>query len=84
VKNMKQHPIKQMLALGLKATVNSDDPAFFGGYVGDNFAAIAETLSLSRADLATLARNSFAGSFLGDSEQRRHLAEIDAVHGDSK
>lgn len=81
VKDLRQHPIKRMLDLGLRATVNSDDPAFFGGYVGDNFAAVADALALSCADLAALARNSFAGSFLGESERRRHLAAIEAVVG---
>jgi adenosine deaminase len=68
-----------MLELGLKATVNSDDPAFFGGYVGANFAAVTEALALSRADLITLAKNSFTGSFLSEGEIAKHLAAVDAV-----
>lgn len=76
VNDLKQHPIKRMLDLGLKATVNSDDPAFFGGYVGDNFRAIASALPLSRDELKTLAINSFAGSFLTEAEKARHIAAI--------
>ena len=70
------HPIDRMLALGLKATVNSDDPAYFGGYVGDNYRAIAG--ALDRDALTTLARNSFTGSFLPADAVARHLAKVDA------
>jgi len=79
VTDLKQHPLKRMLDLGLKATINSDDPAFFGGYVGDNFAAVTKALALSRAELITLAKNSFAGSFLSEGEKAAHLAAIDAA-----
>jgi adenosine deaminase len=77
VKDLKQHPLKRMLALGVRATVNSDDPSYFGGYLGDNFIAIADALSLSRADLVTLAKNSFHGSFLDEASKRRYLTAID-------
>ncbi len=72
------HPIDRMLRLGLKATVNSDDPAYFGGYVGDNYRAVARARGLDKAALATLARNSFTGSFLPDAEIARHVAAVDA------
>ena len=78
VGDLASHPLKRMLALGLKATVNSDDPAYFGGYLGDNWVAIAQALDLTRGDLLTLARNSFTGSFLAPAEVARHLAEIEA------
>jgi adenosine deaminase len=81
VDDLKNHPLKRMLDLGLKATVNSDDPAYFGGYVNANFIAVAEALNLSRADLVTLARNSFTGSFLPADQVARHLAEIEAYTG---
>lgn len=71
------HPLKTMLDAGLAATVNSDDPAYFGGYVNANFAAVADALDLSRAELVRLARNSFTGSFLTPAEQAPHLAAID-------
>ena len=73
------HPIARMLRLGLRATINSDDPAYFGGYVNDNYRAVAG--ALSRDDLVTLARNSFLGSFLSNAEVARHLAAIDAYAG---
>ena len=79
VDDMTKHPLKRMLDLGLKATVNSDDPAYFGGYVMDNFRAVIEALDLSADDIRTLARNSFEGSFLSDGEKRAHLAAIERV-----
>ncbi|MBI1197761.1 MAG: adenosine deaminase [Phenylobacterium sp.] len=78
VSDLKLHPLKRMLELGLKPTVNSDDPAYFGGYVGENFTQITEALSLSRDDLVTLAKNSFTGSFLPPEVAERHVAAIDA------
>jgi adenine deaminase len=81
VDDMKNHPLKRMLELGLRATVNSDDPAYFGGYVNANYRAVAAALDLSRADLVVLAKNSFLGSFLGDADKARFIAEIDAYAG---
>jgi len=72
------HPIDRMLALGLRATINSDDPAYFGGYVNDNYRAAARGRGLGRDDLATLARNSFLGSFLGEEEKAAQIARLDA------
>jgi adenosine deaminase len=78
VDDIAHHPLKRMLGAGLRATVNSDDPSYFGGYVNANYQAVADALDLSKDDLVTLARNSFAGSFLGDADKARHLAAIDA------
>jgi len=75
VKDMAAHPIPRMLELGLRATVNSDDPAYFGGYVADNYRVIAPYVG--RDDLVTLARNSFLGSFLPDEAVTRHLRAIE-------
>ncbi|MEN9873633.1 MAG: hypothetical protein RL186_530 [Pseudomonadota bacterium] len=72
------HPLKNMLDSGLRATINSDDPAYFGGYLNTNWHAIAQALDLTKAELVTLARNSFTGSFLDSSEQDRHLQAVDA------
>jgi adenosine deaminase len=80
VKDMRDHPLKRMLDLGLKATVNSDDPAYFGGYVMNNFIAVIEALDLSAADVKTLAKNSFEGSFLPDGQKRAHVAAIDKAN----
>ncbi|PTQ11531.1 adenosine deaminase [Sphingomonas oleivorans] len=78
VEDIRQHPIERMLRLGLRATINSDDPAYFGGYVNDNYRAIAGNGTLSAQDFVTLARHSFLGSFLPDGEVSAHLAAIDA------
>jgi adenosine deaminase len=63
----------------LLVTVNSDDPAYFGGYVADNLVAVAEALDLDRNEIVQLARNSFVASFLDDAEKHRHLADVDAM-----
>lgn len=78
VDDMASHPLDRMLAEGLSATVNSDDPAYFGGYVADNYRAVAAARGLGKAELATLARNSFTGSFLDDGAKAAHLARLDA------
>ncbi len=78
VDDLAGHPLKRMLDLGLKATINSDDPAYFGGYLGENWRQTAQALDLSREQLVTLARNSFTGSFLPPAEIERRLAQIDA------
>jgi len=78
VADLADHPLKRMLALGLRATVNSDDPAYFGGYLLDNYVAVAAAVGLERAHLVQLARNSFTGSFLAPEEAAVHLAAIDA------
>ena len=75
-------PVKRMLDLGLKVTINADDPAYFGGYVNDNFRAVVDALDLSEADIVRLAENSFTGSFLPMADQIAHLAEIAEIAGD--
>ncbi|MET7679854.1 adenosine deaminase [Streptomyces sp. NPDC005423] len=74
------HPLPAMLDAGLLCTVNSDDPAYFGGYAGDNYDAVREALGLTEERLRDLARNSFTASFLEDDEERRarYLAEVEA------
>lgn len=81
VGDLADHPIDRMLAAGLKATVNSDDPAYFGGYVADNYRAVAAARGLSREDIAMLARNSFTGSFLPPDAVAGHLAAIEGHVG---
>ena len=81
VPDMRRHPLKRMLDAGLKATVNSDDPAYFGGYLLDNFVAVAEALQLEAADLVTLARNSIEGSFLDDAARKAHLEGLARAGG---
>lgn len=72
-----ESPVRRMLDAGLKATVNSDDPAYFGGYVNTNYHAIADALDLDREQIRALARNSFTGSFLPPDQIAHLLAEID-------
>ena len=79
--NLKSHNLKQLLDRGLLVTVNSDDPAYFGGYVADNFGASAIALDLSREQLLLLARNSFVASFLPDAQKRAYLDEITRFAG---
>jgi len=75
-KDLSEHNIGRMLDLGLKATINSDDPAYFGGYVNQNFVETAEALSLSREQLARLARNSLEGSFASPEAKRADLQRL--------
>ncbi|MGP2437080.1 adenosine deaminase [Streptomyces sp. JW3] len=80
VETLADHPLPALLDAGLLCTVNSDDPAYFGGYAGDNFDAVRDTLGLTEDRLRELARNSFLASFLDDDEElrARYLAEVDA------
>jgi adenosine deaminase len=73
---MEQHNLKRLLERGLCVTVNSDDPAYFGGYILENYCAVEQALGLSRAQLKQLAENSIQGSFLGDDDKRRLRAAI--------
>ncbi|GHG92517.1 adenosine deaminase [Streptomyces lanatus] len=79
VDTLADHPLPAMLDAGLMCTVNSDDPAYFGGYAGDNFDAVRSALGLDRERLRELARNSFLASFLEDDEElrARYLAEVE-------
>lgn len=78
VDRLEDHPIDRMLAAGLRATIHSDDPAYFGGYIAENYRATAEARKLSRDQLVALARNSLLGSFLPALDLVRHLAALDA------
>ncbi|HEY9712998.1 MAG TPA: adenosine deaminase, partial [Chroococcales cyanobacterium] len=70
------HNLKQMLDHGIQATINSDDPAYFGGYIGENFLGVHEALKLDQNDLRTLARNSINASFLKPNEKQHYLGMI--------
>jgi len=78
VERLEDHPLRRMLQAGLRATINSDDPAYFGGYLGDNYREIQRALGLMREELATLARNSFLGSFMTDAEKAAAIGKLDA------
>lgn len=75
--NMKQHNLKQMMDLGLCVTVNSDDPAYFGGYIEENLRALTEALGLDSQDIYKLSRNAFQASFLNPIEKKKLLGELD-------
>ncbi len=79
VASLEEHPLKRMIDAGLLATVNSDDPAYFGGYVADNYTRAAAALRLSDADVVQLAKNSFQASFIDDATKGAYTAQIDAV-----
>ncbi|MBW0169581.1 MAG: adenosine deaminase [Hydrogenophaga sp.] len=77
VNDLRQHPMKRLLDAGLCATVNSDDPAYFGGYMNANFVQTVEALDLSRDDVITLARNSFEASFVSAPRRAELMALLD-------
>jgi len=79
VPDLSQHPLKTMLDQNLLVTINSDDPAYFGGYLNDNYLAISEALKLSHADLIQLAKNSFKASFLSEAEKEKHLSSFQTL-----
>ena len=76
---MQQHNIQRLLQQGLCVTVNSDDPAYFGGYMNDNFIAITEALDLTDAALKQLAINSFNASFISTADKQKWIAEIESI-----
>jgi adenosine deaminase len=76
---LERHNVARLLRAGLCVTINSDDPPYFGGYVNENYIQSQAALGLGDAELVQLARNSFVGAFMDDTERQRHLAEIDAV-----
>jgi adenosine deaminase len=76
---IEHHNIKQLLEAGLCVTVNSDDPAYFGGYVTENYLAIRSGLKLSEADMLQLAKNSFEASFIPDAEKQRYYRELEQL-----
>jgi adenosine deaminase len=76
--DLADHPIGRMLERGLNVSINSDDPAYFGGYIGTNYAETAAALELDCGQMRRIARNSFQASFLTDAERQPHLAALDA------
>jgi len=82
VTDMADHPIRKMLALGLNACVNSDDPAYFGGYMNENFFALIDAVSLTRDEIFQLVSNSFNSSFLTQAEKQIHLDRINAIRNE--
>lgn len=79
VQDMQQHNIRRLLQQGVKVTVNSDDPSYFGGYMNDNFIAITEALDLSADELKQLTINSFEASFLPAAQKQAWIEKIQAL-----
>ena len=79
VDRIEDHPLPHLIEAGVKVTVNSDDPAYFGGYVGDNYEALADGLGFGAEELVALARNSIEASFLDAGRKGELLAELEAV-----
>ena len=77
-RSMAEHNLKRLLDRGVRVTVHSDDPAYFGGYIGENFQAARDALGLSRADVHRLAGNAFQAAFLPATERQRLAGELDA------
>ncbi len=75
--DMRAHPIRRLMAAGVITTVNSDDPAYFGGYINANYLAVARAFDLGAAEMTTLAKNSFAASFLAEDEKRAWIEKVE-------
>lgn len=73
ISEMEEHPMKEMLDKGLLVTVNSDDPAYFGGYINENYKALVDAFGLSKAELLQLAENSFNASFLDTAQKQKYI-----------
>ena len=79
--NYKAHNIKELLDYGLNITINSDDPAYFKGYINQNFINISENLPLTEDDIITLVKNSFRSSFISDELKQQYLDRVDQAVG---
>jgi adenosine deaminase len=79
IDDLKHHPLRRMMDKGLVVTVNSDDPAYFGGYVNENYRAVSEALTLSRDEIAAIVRNGIRASLMTAPEKDRALADVDRV-----
>jgi adenosine deaminase len=82
--DLAKHPLKEMLDLGIKATINSDDPAYFGGQVNQNFIEIQEALKLNKEEIYTLAHNSFQYSLLDDKTKQKYIDELNNYYSKNK
>ena len=84
VRDMTKHPLAEMLENGMVATVNSDDPAYFGGYVNENYLAVANALNLSKEQIVQLAKNSFTASFLDENDKQNMIEMVDRFYQEYK
>lgn len=79
VDDLTKHPLRRMMDKGLVVTVNSDDPAYFGGYVNQNYRAVSDALKLGRDEIVTIVRNGITASLMSAAEKDKALAEVDRV-----
>jgi adenosine deaminase len=79
VDDLRHHPLRQMMQKDLVVTLNSDDPAYFGGYVGDNYRALERAIALTRRELIAVARNGFTAAMMPEDERKAQLEGFDAV-----
>jgi len=84
VQSLAAHPLRAMLEAGLNVTMNSDDPAYFGGYVNDNFIQCRDALGLSDEHIVSLVRNSLTACFLPATDIAKHVAQLDAYISDHR
>ncbi|MEM9472710.1 MAG: adenosine deaminase [Pseudomonadota bacterium] len=77
VPDLRDHPLRRMLQAGICATVNSDDPSYFDGYMNENYLAVTQALNLTQAEIVQLGRNSFIGSFMNEADKRAAVAQFD-------
>jgi adenosine deaminase len=78
VDKLENHPLKRMMEMGLEVTINSDDPAYFGGYINENYSAIANALNLTKEDIYRIAKNSINASFLSEAAKDLLHEKVDA------
>lgn len=81
VTDLVNHPLKKMMKKGLLVSINSDDPAYFGGYIADNYRAVVQALNLSKEEITQLAKNSFASSFLKPGEKEKMIRMVEDQAG---
>jgi len=77
IKDLIRHPLKKMMEKGLLVTINSDDPAYFGGYINENYVAISKALQLTKDEICQLAKNSFNASFLSEKSKKQMIEKVD-------
>jgi adenosine deaminase len=81
---MEEHPVKRMLQKGILATIHSDDPAYFGGYINENYYQTAKALQLNTEHLKQLAINAFEASWLDAQTKKRHMDQVEAYFATHK
>lgn len=84
LQDLKDHPVKKMMEKGIIVTINSDDPAYFGGYIEENYRAIVQALQMSKEDIYQLAKNSFSASFLNEEEKKHMIEKVESYYLNNK